>query len=151
MGSRGPYFLAAEHILARHATPDDRQMLETAGAAALESSDMYRLCSIVDAVGAAGSEPSLPFLIDVYERAPYSYARRRVVNAMRSRSLTGQTEDYLTESLWDCEPESRELACRAVGKANAIAAGRVAEMAADTYEDDDVREAARGVLRLEGK
>lgn len=150
-GEPWPLSLAAEHILARHATPDDRQMLETAGAAALERSDMYRLCSIVDAVGAAGSEPSLPFLIDVYERAPHSYARRRVVSALRSCSLTGQTEDYLTESLWDCEPESRELACRAVGKANAIAAGRVAEMAADTYEDDDVREAARGVLRLEGK
>ena len=90
-------------------------------------------------------------MIDVYERAPYSYARRRVVSAMRSCSITGQTEDYLTESLWDCEPESRELACRAVGKANAIAAGRVAEMASDTYENDDVREAAQGAFILEGR
>lgn len=150
-GEPRPLSLAAERILARHATPDDRQMLETAGAAALESSDMYRVCSIVDALDAAGSEASLPFLIDVYERAPYSRARRRVVRAMHSCRLTGQTEDYLTESLWDCEPESRELACRAVGKANANATGRVAEMAADTYEDDDVREAARSVLRSEGE
>ncbi|MCB9507773.1 MAG: hypothetical protein H6700_02575 [Myxococcales bacterium] len=150
-GEPWPLSLAAERILTLHATPDDRQMLESAGAAAMESLNMYRLCSVVEALTTAGPEPSLPFLIDVYDRAPYSYARRRVISALRSCSLTGQTEDYLTESLWDCEPESRELACQALGTANATATRRVAEIASDAFEDDEVREAAQAVLRLEAE
>ncbi|HMJ12843.1 MAG TPA: hypothetical protein VK524_15585 [Polyangiaceae bacterium] len=141
-----PLSLAAEHVLARYATPDDRPMLEDAGDAALASSDMYRLCSIVDAIGAAGPDDSLRFLSEVYEQAPYSYARRRVVSAMSRCSLVGATESYLTEALWDCEPESRELACRAAGQAMGVPLARINEMASDVYESDRVREAARSVV-----
>jgi hypothetical protein len=141
-----PLSLAAEHILARHATPNDRRMLEGAGAAALESSDMHRLCSIVDAINTAGPDESLPFLIEVYEQAPYSYARRRVVSALSRCSFADAANGYLTEALWDCEPESRGLACRAIDTSNHFPLARIKEMAGDPYEDERVREAARGVL-----
>jgi hypothetical protein len=141
-----PLSLAAELILARHATPDDRQMLEAEGAAALASTDMYRLCSIVDGLSIAGPDDSLPFLSQVYEHAPYSRARHRVVSAMSDCSLAGPARAFLTETLWDCEPKSRELACRAVDTSNDLALDRIREMASDACEDEHVREAARGVL-----
>ena len=65
--------------------------------------DMYRLCSIIDAIGTVGPEESLPFLAEVYEQAPYSYARRRVVSAMGRRcgfalgDETGFTARYDTK------------------------------------------------------
>jgi len=144
-----PLSLAAELILARHATRDDLQMLETAGAAALASDDMYRLCSIVDAIGKAGPDLSLPLLGEVYEHAPYSYARRRVVEVMSRCGLADPANGYLTEALWDCEPESRELACRALKEPRGPAWMRIAELARDPYEGEEVREAARRVLEEE--
>ncbi|MEO8274819.1 MAG: hypothetical protein ABI639_01280 [Thermoanaerobaculia bacterium] len=141
-----PLALAAQHILARHAASDDRPMLEAAGAAALESSDMYRLCSVVDALATAGPDDSLPFLAEVYEQAPYSWARRRVVGAMGRCHITGAADRYLEEALWDCEPESRKLACRAIGKSTNFPLARIRELASDPYEEDFVGEAARGAL-----
>jgi hypothetical protein len=141
-----PLSMAAEHILARHATAEDRQMLETAGVAALENGDMYRLCSIVDAINAAGPEVSLPFLTQVYEHAPYSYARRRVVSAMSRCSFADAAKPYLSEALWDCEPESRELACGATGKSRDLTRARIEQIARDDFEDTAVRDAARAAL-----
>lgn len=145
-GEPWPLSLAAEHILARHATSDDRQMLETAGAAALENRDMYRLCSIVDAICAAGPEISLPLLIEVYEHAPYAFARRRVVSAMGRCRFADATKPYLVEALWDCEPESRELACRSMDESKDFPRARIEEIAGDSYEDTGVRDAARNAL-----
>lgn len=141
-----PLSLAAEHILARHATSDDRHMLEVAGAAALENGHMYRLCSIVDALSSAGPEVSLPFLSGVYEQAPYSHARRRVVRAMSCCSFADATKPYLTEALWDCEAESRELACRSTDRSIDFPRARLEEVASDSYEDAGVRDAAQGAL-----
>lgn len=142
-----PLSLAAELILAQHSAPDDRPMLIAAGAAALASSDMYRLCSIVDALAAAGPDDALPLLIEAYEEAPYSYARRRVVGAMgRCRGIGGAAR-YLEEALWDCESSSRELACRAIDKSSTVSLARIQELTSDPYESDAVSEAARAVLR----
>jgi hypothetical protein len=141
-----PLSLAAERVLERHATADDRGPLEAAGTAALETSDMYRLCSIVDAISAAGPDDSLPFLSEVYEQVPYSYARRRVVDALSRCPPTHATNRYLKEALWDCEPEARAMACRASRTLQAFPRARITEIARDLYEDDSVRDAARGVL-----
>lgn len=103
---------------------------------------MYRLCSIVDVISTAGPDGSLPFLSEVYEHAPYSSARSRVVSAMSRCNYTGATKELLTEALWDCEPKSRELACRAVGKSRDLPPARIQEMATDSFEDRNVREAA---------
>jgi hypothetical protein len=137
-----PLSLAAEHILARHATHNDRAMLEAGGADALEANDMYRLCSVVDALSVAGPEESLAFLSEVYTEAPYSYARRRVVSAMTKCASSPTVNGFLAEALWDCESESRELACFAAWRMGGPPARRVLEMSEDPYEDEEVRDAA---------
>jgi hypothetical protein len=139
-----PLRLAAGKILAQHATRDDRVMLEEAGSAALASNDMYRLCSVIDALAAVGAVESLPFLSDVYGEAPYSFARRRVVEALVPHGANDLAQDRIVEALWDCEEESRALACGAADQLHA--AGRLAELADDAFEDSYVRDAARDAL-----
>jgi len=142
-----PLSRAAEKILAKHAAPDDRPVLIEAGAAALESSDMYRLCSIVDALATAGPEDALPLLSEIYEQTSYSYARLRVVSAMaRSRGIP-DAHRYLEEALWDCESDARAVACRAVDPTSAVSRTRIQELASDRYETEAVTAAARGALQ----
>ncbi len=81
-GAPRPLSLVAERILALHAMPDDRPMLETAGDEALATGNMYRLCAVIDALATIGARASLPFVARVYGTAPYSWARRRVVTAL---------------------------------------------------------------------
>jgi hypothetical protein len=138
-----PLSLAAELILAQHATRDDRLSLEEGGAAALMSDDSYRLCSIVDALAAIGDPESIPFLGEVYSRAPYSYARRRAVKALVPHVAHDLARDLIEEALWDCEAESRELACAAVSSRKIRTARRLAELANDEFEDAAVRTAAQ--------
>ncbi|HYO93348.1 MAG TPA: hypothetical protein VER33_02500 [Polyangiaceae bacterium] len=76
-----------EHILARHATPDDRKTLQEAGSAALTSKDVYRVCSVVDALATIGAAESLPLLAEVYSSVPYSLARTGVVSALFTACL----------------------------------------------------------------
>jgi hypothetical protein len=138
-----PLSLAAERILAQHATRDDRLMLEDAGATALTSDDMYRLCSVVDALAAVGASESIPLLGEVYARAPYSYARRGVVKALVPHVADELARELLEEALWDCEVGSRELACGAVSSSQIAIARRLAELAGDDFEEAGVRTAAR--------
>jgi hypothetical protein len=138
-----PLSLAADHILSQHATRDDRVMLEEGGSAALASKDIYRLCSVVDALAAVGAVESLPFLSEVYFEAPYSYARRRVVKALVPHAAHAVARDLIVEALWDCEAEARELACGAVSSDEIPTAGRLAEIADDEFEESDVRKAAQ--------
>jgi len=138
-----PLSLAGEGILAQHATRDDRVMLEQAGAAALTSDDMYRLCSAVEALAVFGAIESLPFLAEVYSEAPYSQARRRAATALLPHATHDIARDLILEALWDCEAESRELACGAVSSRELHSARRLAEIADDEFEDPDVRTAVQ--------
>lgn len=141
-----PLSLAAELVLARHATPEDRSSLEEAGRAALDVSDMVRLSSIVDAIGVAGPDASVPFLIETYERVPYSYARCRVVNAMSRCEGFESVERHLEEALWDCESESRRIACETVDESKPRVRGVLEEIAGDPFEEEVVRDAAQVAL-----
>lgn len=139
-----PLSLAGEHILAQHATRDDRPMLEEAGSVALASNEMYRLCSIVDALATIGAWESVPLLHEVYSVAPYSYARRRVVNALLPHVRDDHVaRDLVEEALWDCEAEARELACGAVSFQSITTARRLAELTEDQFEETAVRAAAQ--------
>jgi hypothetical protein len=51
--------------------------------------------------------------------------------------------DLIVEALWDCEAESRELACGAVSSRELNTARRLAEIADDEFEDPGVRTAAQ--------
>jgi hypothetical protein len=103
---------------------------------------MYRLCATIEGVAVIGSAESLPFLCKVYAEAPYSFARRRAVTALRLHASHGAVQELMVESLWDCEAESRELACAAVSRTNLTAARRLNEIAADAFEAPELRDAA---------
>jgi hypothetical protein len=139
-----PLGLAGRQILARHATLDDRLMLEDVGAAALTADDMYRLCSCVDGLGSIGSEESLPFLFTIYSEAPYSYARRGVVRALTAHSDDVAARDRLLEALWDCEGGSRLIAIKTLRAADA--SEQLQSLVTDPFEEEDVRVAARAAL-----
>jgi hypothetical protein len=139
-----PLRLAGEHILARHAMPEDRPTLEDAGSAALAAGDMYRLCSCVDALAVIGAPESLPLLLTIYGEAPYSYARRRVIRALAQHSNDPSVRAHLVEALWDCEADSRLYGCAALRADDAPP--RLAELATDPLEDSDVRAAADAAL-----
>ena len=138
-----PLSLAGERVLAKHATLDDRIMLETAGGLALKD-DMYRLCSVVDALGTVGAIESVPFVATVYAaEAPYSYARRRAVTALAHHQGCPTADSLLLEALWDCEPESREIACGHTPRSNLASTRRIKELASDPFEEEGVRAAAK--------
>jgi hypothetical protein len=118
-------------------------MLEQAGAAALASDDMYRLCSAVEALAVVGAIESLSFLAQVYSEVPYSQARRRAATALLPHATDDIARDLIVEALWDCEAESRELACGAVSSRELNTARRLAEIADDEFEDPGVRTAAQ--------
>jgi hypothetical protein len=141
--SARPLSLAGEGILAARATRDDRILLETAGAIALEGGDMHRLCSVIDGLATICAVESVPFLSDVYGAAPYSFARTRTVKALVPHATRGPVQDLLVESLWDCESESRELACGSVSLTELSTRRRLAEVADDAFEEPDTRQAAR--------
>jgi hypothetical protein len=131
-------------ILAEHATPDDRPMLEQAGAAALASGDLYRVCSVVEGLAVIGASESIPFLHEVYSTAAYSFARRFAVEALVPHVDTDAVaRDLVEEGLWDCEATVRELACEVVSTDTLPNARRLAELADDPFEEDDVRDAAQ--------
>jgi hypothetical protein len=145
-----PLSYAAEQLLSRHATPDDRTLLEEAGAAALPARDMYRLCSMIEGLGVIGAPESLPFLRVAYEQAPYSFARRRALECLRVFSEQNAVRDLVLESLWDCEPESRALACQAPSLAGLATSRRIKEIRDDAFEEPEVRRAAAGRSTFSG-
>lgn len=137
-----PLSLAAEQILSVRATFADRGALEGAGKAALAAGEMYRLCSTIDGLAIIGAAESLPFLCQAYAEAPYSFARRRAVMALCPHASHETVQEFLVESLWDCEAESREHACATVSLTNLTAARRLKEIAADAFEDTQLRDVA---------
>jgi hypothetical protein len=137
-----PLSYAAEEILSVRATLADRGALEEAGNGALAGGEMYRLCSIIEAVAIIGAAESLPFLCQVYAEAPYSLARRRAVLALCPHAGRETIQELMVESLWDCELESRELACAAVSLTSLTAARRLREIAIDEFVDPELRDVA---------
>lgn len=137
-----PLSHAAEEILSVRATLADRGALEEAGTAALATGDMYRLCSMIEALSVIGTADSLSFLCQAYADAPYSFARRRAVSALCPFASHAAVQELMVESLWDCESESRELACAVVSPSNLAAVRRLGEMASDVFEDSELRDAA---------
>ena len=141
-----PLSLAAERIFARHATAEHRSLLEPAGYAALAEGDVYRFCSIVDALATAGPDDSAAFFIAVCEQAEYSYARGRAVHAMSRCNSHALVGPWLIEALWDCEPATREWACSAIRDTSASTLTRVRDLSNDQHEDPSVRQAAQAAL-----
>jgi len=145
VGQSSGAVIAAEHILARHALPEDRALVERTLTTALDQGAIYRACSMVEALATIADPRSAPLLVSVFERIPYSWARPGVLRALVAVKTKSATE-LAHEALWDCEEEARELGVRHVANGRS-ARGRLAEMAVDRFERQPVRTAAQTRLR----
>ncbi len=139
-----PLSLAGERILIRHAEPDDRPMLDEAGALALAKHEIYRLCSILEALDRLAAPESIDLLREVYCTIDYSFARERACAALLPHAERPDVQALLFEGLWDCESGTRELACEGVDPRSARA--RLVALERDEHERRSVREAARAAL-----
>jgi hypothetical protein len=137
------------HILERHATAEDAPRLLAAVAESLEKEDMYRLCHALDAFQRLPDFGYLPELRKAYDEAPYARARMRAAKALSVTAPERFRSEVAFESLWDCEEETRALACNAADMTTPGVSERLSEIAADQLEEDTVRKAA--AERLSGR
>jgi hypothetical protein len=142
LDSPWPLSLAAECLFARHAEPEDRARVLATAEVAFDSDDMYRLCSMLDALARVPDSTLGPFLGKVCTATAYSYARWRALRVLAQRPTDGTAAPHLREALWDCEPESREVACAVADETSVTTRARLDQLARDEFEDDDVRRAA---------
>lgn len=141
-----PVSLGARRVLERRATEDDRADIERRAALALANDDHYPLCSYVDALGAIASAESIPVLRAIYDTAPYSYVRGRVVRALAAHGADPRVAERMRESLWDADLGARVEAAREATLSDPAVRARIEELARDDAESADVRNAARDRL-----
>jgi hypothetical protein len=137
----------AAGILATWAEGDDLEHARRALGRELElglEGDMYVICSLAEALGRYAGHGPFEELSRAYEQIPYSYGRRFVVSAL-ARTDPMFAGDVAVECLWDCEPETRQLAAEHVDRRIRLAAQRLDELADDDAQAASVRRsAARG-------
>ena len=132
--------MAAEHIFARHAQPEDRERVEAALGQALIEDDVYRACSMVEALGGIGDSRSAGVLTDTFVGIPYAYGRHFVLNALRTCEPR-VAETLANEALWDCQGEVRTQGAHWALQDDETRA-RLAVLERDPFERADVRRAA---------
>jgi hypothetical protein len=142
-----PLCLAAERVLADHATELDRPMIETRVAEAHVSRSYYRLCSLVDALDTIGNDASVPLLCRVHDEVAYSYARGRVLVALAAHARHPGAAERLRESLWDSDAFNRDVAANVCDASDPVAFARLTELSSDTHEEPFVRETAASTLK----
>ena len=140
-----PLSLAAGGIFERHATAEDRPVLVAAGATALASGEMYRLCHVLAALAVVADPAAIDLLCAVVHAAPYSYARRLALAALVPHTGRADVDAVLTDALWDCEADARWIACDRADLAAPTVRARLDEIAADEREDTELRALAREV------
>ncbi len=128
----------ARHILAAHAEPEDRERLLAIIEPALEADEMYHVCSALEGLARLPQMGRLPEVERAFEAATYAWTRRDAANAMLVHAPEHFVRTYATECLWDAEPRLRMLAARHADRTLPEVRARMAEMAADPYEDEDV-------------
>lgn len=138
-----PLSLAAGDIFGRHATATDRTLLEAAGALALTSGEMYRLCTVLEALELIADPASIPLLCAVVHDAPYSYARWKALDALVPHVGRPAVDAILTDALWDSDTGARLIACDQADLDSPLVRARLDEIAADEHEDKDLRALAR--------
>jgi hypothetical protein len=129
---------AARLIFRSWAEPQDREILQDAGLAALREGDQYGLCDVVQAIDRIGSPLSIEFLAHLWEDMTYSHGRTFVVKAVGRHRHRPGTARLLEEALWDCQTGVRSEAVSLVWQP-----GHLQEVLSDPFEHETVREAAR--------
>jgi hypothetical protein len=134
----------AAGILATWADDEDLEPARRALGRELElglEGDIYVVCSLADALGRYHAHGPFEELSRAYEQIPYSYGRRFVVSALAATDPTF-AGDVAVDCLWDCEPETRQLAAAHVDRRIRLAAQRLEELTADDAQAPSVRHAA---------
>lgn len=140
---------AAARALEKHAIDEDvplvRELLTIELDAGLDG-NQYRVCSYA---GALGRHPRLgPYreLDRAFREMPYSYGRHFVVDALATTDRAFGTR-MAVDCLWDAEEPIRAMAAKVVDREVHGVSARLADLASDPAEGDDVRTAARDVQR----
>lgn len=131
-------------LLARHAEPQDLGLLLAAIDPALAEDEMYRVCSALEGIARLPPTGRLPEVERAFEEATYSWARQRAADAMLVHAQDHFVRTYAFECLWDAEVRLRMLGCRHADRSHPEVRDRLAQMAADPYEDEDVKSAMQG-------
>ena len=134
----------AAGILATWAEAEDLEHARRALGRELElglDGDIYVVCSLAEALGRYAGHGPFEELSRAYEQIPYSYGRRFVVSALAATDPTF-AGDVAVDCLWDCEPETRQLAAEHVDRRIRLAAQRLQELADDEAQAPSVRRSA---------
>jgi hypothetical protein len=134
----------AAGILATWAEGEDLDHARRALARELElglEGDIYVVCSLAEALGRYPAHGPFHELSRAYEQIPYSYGRRFVVSAL-ARTDPTFAGDVAVDCLWDCEPETRELAAAHVDRRIRLASQRLDELTSDDAQAPSVRRSA---------
>ncbi|MFD7310358.1 hypothetical protein [Promicromonospora sp. NPDC059942] len=130
---------AARKVLAKHAQAEDSAAIQAALPQVVD--DNYAICDLVTALGRIPEHGPYPLLDVVYTESQYSYARARAAAAIAATDPTFGPR-IAPECLWDCEDPVRILGVNHAPR-TAVVAERLRELADESGEDPDVREAAR--------
>jgi hypothetical protein len=141
----------AEDLFEAHAAPEDIPVLCDAIRESLldDEKNCYRLCNLVDAFLNFPGMGSITELSDVFAQFRYSYGRARAAEAINVTAPDSFREKFALECLWDCEARTRRLASETVPWEQTGVADRFGQLAADQWEDEDVRAEAKHRIRPE--
>jgi hypothetical protein len=135
----------AYQLLSRHATIDDIPWVRKQMSRPITDGRVYGFCDLAQIVTRFPSHGPFPQLVRLYHGFPYSFGRYFLLPALAVTS-PGLARDILIESLWDCEPGAREIACEHVDVGAEGVRERLRELADDPLEDAEVRKAAASRL-----
>lgn len=132
-------------LLKKHATTDDIDWVRKQLSKPITDGRIYQFCDLAEIVTRFPSHGPFPQLVRLYYGVPYSFARYFILPALAVTSPRLARES-LFESLWDCEPTVRRIACEHADLAADGVRERLRELANDPFEEDDVRKAAKARL-----
>ncbi len=134
----------AEEVMEHHATLDDVPRLRKAIASALADDDtnIYRLCTLIEAFKHMQALGRTPELERAFVEFRYSYGRARAAEALLATDKDFFARTYANECLSDCEVTTRRLACATVHATSTKASERLMQLSVDVWEDEEVRNAA---------
>ena len=141
---------AGASVLGEHATVEDLPLLSEAVGPSLADRDEYRVSGILDALARHPLDAPLDVVELAFKQTTYTWNRRRAAEflAQASRAFS---RNLAFECLWDCEEELRAIGCVHVDPSVLGATRRIAELAGDELEEDDVRAVAHDRLWTEGQ
>jgi hypothetical protein len=142
-----PYRNQGESILSGHATLEDVPRLTRALAESLEDpDDAYRAGNILEAFSRLPGIGPIPDIDRAFVGTCYAYTRRDAARALHVTDPQSFAQERAFECLWDSHNATRVIGIEAVDLSQPGTLECIALLAADRFEDEDVRKAAQ--LRL---